>query len=192
MADLHENLVARVAVSEIGLVVDRIACAVVLDSPVERGRAPVWPGARLVLRLLGDQCVDDLPRRGAGAPGAVQGEDDDIDPFSQVARAGLDLLELLADVVDHAGGSRSRAEGALAEFLLALQVGGEVERIQAATGAAHLVGLVLELDQAVIGSVEEGVHVGGVQLLDGVLIFRVVLRGHDCSLRRSAQSQVVG
>lgn len=63
------------------VVVDRLVRAVVLDRLVGRHRAPVRPTPRLILRLLGQQGVDDLRGSGAGAPSPVKGQDHNVDPL---------------------------------------------------------------------------------------------------------------
>ena len=151
------------------------------DRFVGRRRAPVRPGARLVLRLLCDQGVDYLRRSGAGTPSPVQSENHNVDPLGQVARGFLDLAQFLADVVDDAGGARPWPERAFAEPALALQVQVETEHVQAPLGAAKRVGLVLEHQEVIVGVVLVRRH-GGV----------VVFCGHRSTSRLLAQWHGVG
>lgn len=179
---LHEHGAAGVAHDEVGVVVDRVVRAVVLDRLVGRRRAPVRPGPRLVLRLLCQQGVDDLRGSGAGAPSPVQGQDHNVDPFGQVAGGFFDFAQLFADVVDDASGARPRPERAFAEPALALQVQVETEHVQAAPGAAKRVGFVLEHQEVIAGASGQDIEIAAVERFNGKVIVGVVLvRRHGCT-----------
>src|SRR5512143_2417393 len=101
---------------------DPVERAIVLDRLVRVDNAPVWPGAGLVLGLVGLERSDDLPGLGASAQCSAESESREINPLIEVVRVLLDLIQLLAAVVEDPGWSL-RTERALNPLTLSLQVG---------------------------------------------------------------------
>src|SRR5262245_18985486 len=91
-----------------------------LDRLALGARSPVRPLPRRVPVHLVDQVLDDLRRRRAGPPGAVEREDNNIDPLGKRALRLLDLDKLLPNVLGDALRPPPGTEGLDREFALAV------------------------------------------------------------------------
>src|SRR5579885_580300 len=91
------------------------------------GGAPIRPLPILVLHLLGGQSGSDLLRRVPSPPRAIERQQDNVDPFFEIARIYLDLPQFLADMIDDASGARTGTEGAFGECALPITVRYEIE-----------------------------------------------------------------
>src|SRR5215207_5186798 len=106
----------------IGLPVGTAGSVEMLDRLALRRGSPVRPVPSHVHKQLFRKRGRDHVARCSGTPRAVARENDDVDPFFEVVRVGLDLLHLLADVVEDSLGLRTGAEGPITEVSLLFEM----------------------------------------------------------------------